>query len=118
MKLKDGDRVTTIVDNEIVEGVIECVINNMIIVKLDNGHKVKCAIDTVAPVRRAEIKSEEKNEPVEKSEITITPDEFRNIGIDLIMKIAKEKPIVGVAFTAFLANLHKALFFDDVSENS
>lgn len=60
-------------------------------------------------------------EPVEKSEITITPEEFRNIAISVIEKNIKKMPegkgLLGLTFTFFVSDLHRALFFDAVDND-
>lgn len=119
MKFKQNDSVYAIVDNKIVEGTVFVILDSVIVVKLDNGELVKCPSDTVAPAKIAEPTEETKeSEPVEKSEIIITPDEFKEITTGVVAKITKTKPLLGFAFMSILAEIHTALFFDNINENS
>jgi hypothetical protein len=121
---KAGDRVMTIQNSKPRYGTIGTIYGNnyetIAVVKFEtekpNEYELKkVKVSDLILIEETEAK---KSEPVEKSEITITQDEFRNVGINVITKLTVEKPIVGLAFTAFLAELHKALFFGEVSENS
>ena len=123
---KLGDRVMTIQDSKPRYGTIRSIGGNgyeniaIVAFKTDNpneGELQKIKVSDLILVEETEAEAK-KSEPVEKSEITITPDEFRETGVKVIVKLTAEKPIVGLAFTAFLAELHKALFFGEVSENS
>ena len=123
---KLGDRVMTIQNSKPRYGTIRTIDGNgyetIAIVafktdKPDEGELQKIKVSDLILVEETEAEAK-KSEPVEKSEITITPDEFRETGVKVIVKLTAEKPVVGLAFTAFLAELHKALFFGEVSENS
>ena len=122
--LRTGIIVATIDENtgEIRKGIVEAVYEAMkiAIVKFDDGDVEK------VPFYRLGIESESKvqekpTEPVEKSEITITPDEFRDISSKVIAKEAKklgaDGAIVTLAFAVFSVELHKALFFDAVEND-
>ena len=122
---KIGDRVMTILNSEARYGTIRVTYNNgyetIAVVDFEIKDSNEFSIEKVntsdlilAETVDAETK---KNEPVEKSEITITPDEFKKIGVSIITDLTAEKPTVGLAFTIFLAELHKALFFGEVNEN-
>ena len=120
IKLNIGDRVVMIEHNQIRKGIIKQTYDtfpDIVIVAFDDSVE-KVPVEKLALEPKSETQAEQKREPVEKSEITITPDEFRNTGVNLIVKLTAEKPTVGLAFTAFLAELHKALFFGEASENS
>ena len=123
---KLGDRVMTIQDSKPRYGTIRSIGDNgyehiaIVTFKTDNPNESelqKIKVSDLILVEETEAETK-KSEPVEKSEITITPDEFRETGVKVIKKLTAEKPVVGLAFTAFLAELHKALFFGEVSENS
>ena len=117
-----GDRVMTIENNEVRKGTIKQTyipFPDVVIVEFDDGDIEKVRTETLALEPKSEIaQNKPTGDQVEKSEITITPGEFRNTGVNLIIKLTAEKPIVGFALTAFLVELHKALFFGEVSENS
>ena len=126
---KLGDRVMAIQNSKARYGTIRTIGGNayetIAIVKFETEKPgeyelEKIKVSDLILVEETEAKETEakETEPVEKSEITITPDEFREIGVKVITKLTATKPIVGLAFTAFLAELHKALFFGEVSENS
>jgi hypothetical protein len=115
-----GDRVMILENNEILKGTVKknfYEFPEILIIECADGELKKVHIDRVAHEPKSETNDKQNAEPVEKSEITITPDEFKKIGTNLIPTLTK-RPIIAIAFTAFLAELHKALFFDEVSENS
>ena len=115
-----GDRVMTIQNSEIRKGTVKIIFENFpdqLVVEFDDGEFKKTSIDKVALEPKSDTNDKQNAEPVEKSEITITPDEFRDVGIKVITKATK-RPLVTIVLTAFLADLHKALFFGEVSENS
>lgn len=57
---------------------------------------------------------ERPSAPVEKSEITITPDEFRDICSKMVAKDFKSyDSIVALTITIAYSKLHRALFFED-----
>ena len=123
-KIKENMKVIVIGENNKIEnGTVKTVYEKLgtAIVELDDGYIIKVRLidlgipETSEPVE--DIKEEPKREPVEKSEITITPEEFRNIGVDVIKKQAKKNPMIVLPFTVFLAELHKALFFDAVEND-
>lgn len=121
---KLGDRVMMIQNSEVRYGTIHsfCYDPKIVLVdfktdKPDECERVKVRVSELVLVQETEAEPK-KSEPVEKSEITITADEFKKVGVELILKMSGDKAIVGLTFAAFLAELHKALFFDDVSEKS
>ena len=108
------------------------------VVKIQDGKLRKCTIKnvyftnppifaiefedgTVEKARRADIAPEPKvetpkeTEPVIKSEITITPDEFKEITIRIIAEETKCCKALGVALASIMGKIHKALFVE--SEN-
>ena len=135
INFKPGDRVMVIEDSKPRYGTIRLIKGNgydtiaIVDFKSDpiaESELRKIRIPDLVRVEIAEAKKSEsiekfeseKNEPIEKSEITITPDEFREIGVKTIVNLTLDKPGDALVFLDFLAELHKALFFGEVSENS
>ena len=84
------------------------------IVKFDDGNVEKVDFNCLGIDPEAEKQAEKQAGPIEKSEITITPEEFRKISVDLIVKESKDTNVLaGLAFTAFVVKLHRALFVDE-----
>lgn len=119
-----GDRVMTIQNSKPRYGTIRTIGGNgyetiaIVNVETDNpneGEVIKVRVSDLILVEETEVK---KTEPVEKSSITITPSEFTLIGLQVIAKVIEKNPRSKLVFTTFLAELHKALFFGEVSENS
>ena len=117
-KFKTGMRVVVIDENnEVRKGVINTVYEDMeiAIVKFDDGNVEKVHFSYLGIEPETKAQEEKPTEPVEKSEITITPDEFKKIGTKVMTEIIKKGgPVLGFACTIIIANLHKALFFDAV----
>ena len=114
MEFKIGERVIYISDSRVCRGVIDYVTSDRLaIVKSDDGEKCKEYLEFLAPEPIVE-----KTEPIEKPEITITPEEFR----ETIVKVFTELDVIPQSsvydITIFIAELHKALFFNEVNENS
>ncbi len=116
-KIKEGMNVIFIKNSSIVKGVAETVYDSidLAIVALDDGTRVKRNLfDLVIDEKKTE-EPEKPKEPVEKSEITITTDEFRKKASTLIAKLAHEGATEGMlvlAFTLFVYQLHEVLFFE------
>lgn len=112
IKMSIGDRVVMIENHELRRGVIRKIYDDIptpvLMVEFDDGEIEKVYPGDVALEPKAEVKEEKK--PVEKSEITITPEEFREISIDTVMKFTNNDTIVGLTLTMFCADLHQALF--------
>lgn len=108
MSINQGDRV---IHNERY-GRIKTLLTSIAIVKFEDGSTEKVRISDLRPV------SEPETETVEKTEITITPEQFRTIAINELKKRTLDGSIMNLSFTGFIIGLHKALFFDSVSENS
>lgn len=126
VKFEIGDRVTLILDNEMCKGNIERLHVDLprpvAIVTLDDGRTTKAYVTDIIPESNVakepeKVQEEKPTEPVEKSEITITPEEFRKKSTDLAHEMAKGKPLVEIAIIMFLGCLHKALFFDAVEND-
>ena len=119
-----GERVAVIYDNKIAYGVILKIFPEVVppvsVVKFEDGNVAKVEIDKIAKVEAKDqteepSKDREHKEPIEKAEITITPEEFRKIAIETIVNETEDhSSIIGFVFTSFVAKLHKALFFDAV----
>lgn len=115
-KYNVGDRVVVIEDSEIRKGTISVVVDNspIVVVRFDNGDVEKCHVCHLAIMPKTESQPEEKTEPTPKSteqpEITITPNEFRDISVEVAIKLGGDKPMLTMAFVAYSAMLSKALF--------
>lgn len=120
-KFKPGVRVIVIdEDHEIRRGVINAVYPDikLTIVKFDDGNVEKVGFNYLGIEPDNKVQEEKPTEPVEKSEITITPAEFKKIGTKVMTEITKKGgPVLGFACTLIIANLHKALFFDAVDND-
>ena len=107
-----GDRVAVVMDDNIVEGKITKLYDelNVAIVTLDTEDVVKVNFSDMSTIR--EEKAETVKEPVEKSEITITPEEFSNIACKVIAENT-DSLILGLEIANVMAKLHEALFVDE-----
>ena len=121
IKMSIGDRVVMIENHEIRRGTIlnmyVDIPTPILVVEFDDGAIEKVYPKDVALEPKAEVKEDqevkEETKPVEKSEITITPEEFSKIAVDTIIKFTKDDPIVSLALTVFISELHIALFVDE-----
>lgn len=121
-KFRTGLRVVVIDGDthEIRKGVINASYEDVeiAIVKFDDGNVEKVGFDYLGIEPETKVQEEKPTEPVEKSEITITPNEFKKIASKVVMKNVKEMGegggLLGLTFTIFVAELHRALFFDAV----
>ena len=124
-KFKEGTRVLAIVDSEMKRGVISSFYDvlGVAVVQFDDNSVGKVKISDLAISHEEERRQEPEKptEPVEKSEITITPDEFKKIASKVVMKNVKQMGegggLLGLTFTIFVAELHRALFFDAVDND-
>lgn len=122
-KFKVGTRVAVIDKDthEIRKGVINASYEGVevAIVTFDDGNVEKVGFDYLGIESETKVHEEKPTEPVEKSEITITPDEFKKIATDVVAreveKMEKGGGLLGITFTIFVAKLHRALFFDEVN---
>lgn len=123
-----GERVAVIEDNKIINGTIVNIfseINNpIVVVKTEDGSCIKTPIEKVAKL--SEERSEEKSEdPIQgvkqKTEITITPKEFKEISMKIVSdemkKLGSDGLMLGIAFTILTAKLHKALFVGEADND-
>lgn len=109
-----GDKIVAIKDGELRKGKIKNFypLNPPVfIIELEDGTVEKIPYSNVAPEPKNET-LEEKSEPVEKSEITITPDEFTNIAGRVLFEETKGKPLVGVMIAPIIGKIRYALFVE------
>lgn len=109
-----GDRVVTIRDGKLRRGVVKnaYLINPPVLaIEFEDGNVEKVFCNDVVREPKAENPKEE-NEPIEKAEITITPDEFREIVCRVIAEETKGYKIVGLAFMSIAGKIHRALFIE------
>ena len=124
-KFEKGVRVVVIDADtrEIRKGVINASYEDLeiAIVKFDDGNVEKVAFNYLGIEPETKVQEEKPTEPVEKSEITITPDEFKKIASKVVMrnveKMGEGGGLIGLSFTIFSAELHRALFFDAVDND-
>ena len=120
---KTGTRVNVInwCSNEIKKGVINTVFEDIeiAIVQFDDGNVEKVYFSSLSIDQATEAKAqEEPTEPVEKSGITITPDEFRKIAVDVITKESeKGGPILTIVCILLVSKLHRAIFGDEGNDD-
>ena len=121
-KFKPGLRVVVIDGDthEVRKGVINASYENVevAVVKFDDGNVKKVSFEYLGVEPETKAQEEKPTEPVEKAEITITPDEFKKIVSKVIIENVEKMPggggLLGLTFTIFVAELHRALFFDAV----
>ena len=120
-KFTEGTRVLIIVDNQLKRGTIRYIYEDIGIatVAFDDGEIGKVSIADLALSYDEERREEPKapTEPVEKSEITITPDEFKKIASKIISKstgkIGEGGGLLVLSFTILVSQIHRALFYDE-----
>lgn len=111
VKFEIGDKIVTIRDGELRKGVVKnsYPVNPLVLaIEFEDGTVEKVFSSDVAPEPTTE--TPEQNEPKEKEEITITPDEFREIASRVIAKETKDNYLVGYAFASLVGEIYKALF--------
>ena len=121
IKMSIGDRVVMIENHEIRRGTIlnmyVDIPTPILVVEFDDGAIEKVYPKDVALEPKSEVKEDlevkeevKEKKPVEKSEITITPEEFENIAVDTVVEVAKDNFVLAMALSAFCEKLHKKLF--------
>lgn len=119
--MKQGDRVAIIEHGEIKQGIIKDVkfLDRPVAIVDFDGEIRKVLVEDLGKVVTDEETSKNHSDHLgdnleEKSEITITPEEFRKIGIKIVNeeidKLGPRGKLLGLSFTIFLAKLHNALF--------
>ena len=114
---KPGVRVGLCDNSEIRTGTIKEIYGqlNIAIVAFDDGDVEKVHVSDLGIL--PEKKVQEPKEPVEKSEITITPDEFEKVASRVVAeeakKLGKDGVLFGLALTIVTAKIHGALFIDE-----
>lgn len=123
MSFKKGMKVIVLQsDHTIDRGVIRRVddFNNVAVVDLDTGEVMKVPFSNlgIAPEE-----PEEQRQAFEKTEITITPDEFKKTSSRVLsneidrMNMGESGIIIKMAFTIILSKIHKALFTEEVNND-
>lgn len=115
MKISEGDRVGVVSNGEIKNGVVMSVYSDLdyAIVKFEDGVVSKVMLHNIGLLPEEKVQDPEPKKPVEKSEITITPEEFQNIGVKISIKLVeKYGPGFMLMCSAILAGLHTALFIE------
>lgn len=114
IKFNVGDRIVTVINGELCNGVIKELypINPpVVVVRLEDGSLAKLSCNDIAPEPVTE--TQETDEPVEKAEITITPRKFGDIVSRVIAEETKDHPLVALALASIMGDIHKALFIDE-----
>lgn len=113
IKFKPGERVVVIQENnELVNGTVKNAVDEIeiAIVNLDDSRVVKVGYSDIGKIK--EQRKQASTKPAEKSEITITPDEFRKLAVKLAATEFDDSPGLAILVSMFLAKLHEALFID------
>ena len=114
----EGARVVFVGDNhKVIRGTVKKVYLDcsVVIVDTDDGETAKVHFSDLGFEEENDVQEEQtEKRPVEKSEITITPEEFAKIASRVIAGEVKKagSGLLGMAFTIFITKLHKALFFE------
>lgn len=111
------DQKVYVVDNGVLKpGTIHAVYDTLeyAVVRYDDGEMQKVMFEHIA-VMQEEKETEKPSEPVLKSEITITQNEFMEIGSRVLAETAYESDggfeLMGI-FARLLAKMHTALFVE------
>ena len=119
--MKQGDRVAIIEHGEIKQGIIKDVkfLDRPVAIVDFDGEIRKVLVEDLGKVVTDEETSKDREDYLsdnleEKSEITITQEEFQNISVkivdDTIDELGLGEEVLAFIFAIFLAKLHKALF--------
>ena len=122
--MRQGDTVAIIEHGEIKKGILKDVkvLDPPVAIVDFDGEIRKVLVEDLAKVQE-DTKDEteeipEDKEPVEKSEITITPDQFHDITTSIIgeecAKIGSAGLMISVAIGIIMSKIHKELFIDEV----
>ena len=116
--MKQGDTVAIIEHGEIKKGILKDVkvLDRPVAIVDFDGEIRKVLVDDLARVQEESEEIREDNEPVEKSEITITPDQFHDITTEIIgeecAKMGSAGLMVGMAIGIIMGKIHNELFID------
>lgn len=119
-KFKTDMRVVVIAENnEVRKGVICRLFESMeiAIVKFDDGNVEKVHFSYLGIEPETKVQEEKSTKPVEKSEITITPGEFKKIALKIIAEESRGSLLMGIVLGQVVANIHEALFVDAVDND-
>lgn len=114
-KFNVGMRVVVIENNVVRKGVIRTLYESleMAIVEYDDGNVEKVHFSYLGIESETNDQEEETTEPLEKSEITITPDEFKKIAVRACAEVSvKGGPATAILSGILVAHIHSALFFN------
>ncbi len=118
-KLIKGSRVGMIENGKIVKGTVKEVYFEVgyAVVEFDCETTRKVLLSNLAVLPEESQEPKSPTEPVEKSEITITPEEFENIAGKVGAKLAfKFGPDFILKSAILMAKLHEALFIEGDNE--
>lgn len=118
IKFREGEKVAVIRDNILKVGVIRNMYVDLkdpiAVVEFEDNEIVKVPVEDIAPYDQ--VKEDNIEEPVEKTEITITPEEFHDITTNIIAEECRNMGILGyhvsLAISLIMSKIHKALFID------
>ena len=116
--MKHGDTVAIIEHGEIKKGILKDVkvLDRPVAIVDFDGEIRKVLVEDLARVQEESEEIREDNEPVEKSEITITPDQFRDIATSIIgeecAKMGSAGLMVGMTIGIIMGKIHNELFID------
>lgn len=118
IKFREGEKVAVIRDNILKVGVIRNMYADLkdpiAVVEFEDNEIVKVPVEDIAPYDQ--VKEDNIEEPVEKTEITITPEEFHDITTNIIAEECCNMGILGynisLAISLIMSKIHKALFID------
>ena len=113
IKFNVGDKIVTVINGELCKGVIKELypINPpVVVVRLEDGSLAKMSCNDIAP---EPITETQEDEPIEKTEITITPEKFSEIVTRVVAEETKGHPLVALALASIMDDIHRALFMDE-----
>lgn len=120
-KFEIDQKVLVVEDNELKPGTIRSLYETLGIAIVDFGEAEykKVKIDNIAIEHESE-KDAESNEPIERAEITITPNEFKEIASKVASEVmlTMNKPIEVIGdYAVIVAKLQLALFVEDPNDD-
>lgn len=126
--MKQGDRVAIIEHGEIKQGIIKDIkfLDRPVAIVDFDGEIRKVLVEDLGKVVTDEETSKDREDYLsdnleEKSEITITQEEFQNISVKIVDETIDElglgEEVLAFIFAIFLAKLHTALFVYEVEND-